>query len=66
MEKLASLGDAVSQRNAIVVNTAIQISMYFDTTIRWEISHGMWTFDAKDPLDFIQKKQRLYSKRCGR
>lgn len=57
MEKLASLGDAISQRNATVVNTAIQTSMYFDTTIRWAISHGMWTFDAKDPLDFIQKNK---------
>jgi pimeloyl-ACP methyl ester carboxylesterase len=57
MEKLGTLGDAISQRNATVVNTAIQTSMYFDTTIRWAISHGIWVFDAKDPLDFIQKNK---------
>jgi pimeloyl-ACP methyl ester carboxylesterase len=57
MEKLATLGDAISHGNATIVNTAIETSMYFDTTIRWAISHGMWAFDAKDPLHFIQKNK---------
>ena len=47
----------LSYYGAIVVNIAIQTSMYFDTTIRRAISHGMWIFDAKDPLDFIQKNK---------
>jgi pimeloyl-ACP methyl ester carboxylesterase len=57
MEKLGTLADAITQGNATVVNTAIETSMYFDTTIRWAISHGMWVFNAKDPLDFIQKNK---------
>jgi pimeloyl-ACP methyl ester carboxylesterase len=57
MEKLGTLGNAVAQGNATVVNTAIETSMYFDTGIRWIMSHGMWVFDAKDPLDFIQKNK---------
>jgi hypothetical protein len=31
--------------------------MYFDTNTRWGISHGMWVFAAKDPLDFIQRNK---------
>ncbi|HZC20476.1 MAG TPA: alpha/beta fold hydrolase, partial [Nitrososphaeraceae archaeon] len=57
MEKLGTLGDAITQGNATVVNTAIETSMYFDTTIRWAISHGMWSFNAKDPLDLIRKNK---------
>jgi hypothetical protein len=58
MEKLGPLlGNAIADANATVVNTTIETSMYFDTTIRWAISHGMWVFDAKDPLDFIQKNK---------
>jgi pimeloyl-ACP methyl ester carboxylesterase len=57
MEKLGTLSNAVAQGNATVVNTAIETSMYFDTGIRWIMSHGMWAFDAKDPLDFIQKNK---------
>ena len=58
MEKLGPLlGNAIADANATVVNTAIETSMYFDTTIRWAISHGMWVFNAKDPLDFIQKNK---------
>ena len=57
MEKLGTLGNAVAQGNATVVNTAIETSMYFDTGIRWIMSHGMWVFDAKDPLNFIQKNK---------
>ena len=57
MEKLGTLSNAVAQGNATVVNTAIETSMYFDTGIRWIMSHGMWVFNAKDPLDFIQKNK---------
>jgi pimeloyl-ACP methyl ester carboxylesterase len=58
LEKFGTfLGDAIEDGNAIVVNTAIETSMYFNTNIRWAISHGMWAFDAKDPLDFIQKNK---------
>ena len=57
MEKLGTLDNAVAQGNATVVNTAIETSMYFDTGIRWIMSHGMWVFNAKDPLDFMQKNK---------
>jgi pimeloyl-ACP methyl ester carboxylesterase len=57
MEKLGTLSNEVAQGNATVVNTAIETSMYFDTGIRWIMSHGTWVFDAKDPLDFIQKNK---------
>jgi pimeloyl-ACP methyl ester carboxylesterase len=57
MEKLGTLSNAVAQGNATVVNTAIETSMYFDTGIRWIMSHGMWVFNATDPLDFIQKNK---------
>lgn len=55
--KLFTLGDDIKDGNVTFVNTAVETSMYFTTSIRWAISHGMWAFHAKDPVDFIQKNK---------
>ena len=39
------------------VNTAVETSMYFTTSIRWAISHGMWAFHERIPVHFIQKNK---------
>lgn len=57
IDKLGDLKDEVEKGNSIVVNTAIETSMYFSTRIKWWISHGMWTYKAKDPLDYLQKNK---------
>ena len=50
-----TLHKAIDNNNAEVVNTAIEIVMAFNTTARWAFSHGMWTFRAKTPLEYIRK-----------
>jgi len=57
IDKLEGLKNDIEKENSIVENTAIETSMYFSTSIRWWISHGMWAFGAVDPLDFIQKNR---------
>ena len=57
IDKLGDLKDDVENGNSVVVNTAIETSMYFSTRIRWWISHGMWTYKAKDPLDYLHKNK---------
>lgn len=56
-DKLGDLKEDIEKENAVVVNTTLQTAMYFSTSIRWWISHGMWAFNAKDPLDFILKNR---------
>ncbi len=55
--KLFTLGDAIKDGNVTFVNTAVETSMYFTTSIRWAISHDMWAFHAKDPVDLIQNNK---------
>lgn len=49
--------DAIKDGNVTFVDTAVETSMYFITSIRWAISHGKWAFHAKDSVDFIQKNK---------
>jgi hypothetical protein len=57
MQKAGELKTVIEDGNAEVANASIQTSMYFDTAARLAISHGMWTFDAKTPLEYLQKNR---------
>ena len=37
-----------------LVNAASRVMMRFDTTKRWSLTHGMWTYGASSPGEFIQ------------
>lgn len=47
----------IEKEDPLILNTILETSMYFNTTIRWALSHGMWTFGAKTPFEFIQKNR---------
>jgi hypothetical protein len=57
LQKAGELKTVFEDGNAEVSNASIQTSMYFDTTARLAISHGMWSFDAKTPLEYLQKNR---------
>jgi pimeloyl-ACP methyl ester carboxylesterase len=38
-----------------IVNKVIETIMHFDIGTRWKITHSMWVFGAKSPLELIQK-----------
>lgn len=50
---------AIDEGNKMVVNRVIEILMETDSNIKFNIKHGMWTFDIDSPYDLVKRSSEF-------
>jgi pimeloyl-ACP methyl ester carboxylesterase len=50
---------AIDEGNKMVVNTVIEILMETDSNIKFNIKHGMWTFDIDSPYELVKRSSEF-------
>jgi pimeloyl-ACP methyl ester carboxylesterase len=55
IHRLQMIHNEIKNGHDHIVNKVIETIMHFDIGTRWKITHSMWVFGAKSPLELIQK-----------